>query len=288
MSFNAKENSIDDGSVVFLYDFQYGDAEEDSYRFASTAQDVVAAGRDWKAWPIKHDDITLSGSLDRATLNIQADLGISLTDLFIQAPPSRPVTLDLFRGHWSSDGPMFDEFKRVWTGRVLSMQLIDDSTTAEFSCEPSSTSIKRVGLRRFYQYGCPHVLYGTGCKVPIGSNTAQAVILGVTNPRLLSVTISSTPYAIDPAQLVGGMLDIEISPGRRGLRAIAGASWQVDGSILIYLLSPIPQMAIGMPVKVIRGCPHTFAGCRDIFGNTRNYGGCPNIPTVNPFVTNAY
>ncbi|MBP3933025.1 MAG: phage BR0599 family protein, partial [Pseudomonas sp.] len=275
MSYESKENSVDLGSPVTLFEFIYGLTEGDAYRYSTTVDAVTLAGRAWQPHNLKHSEITSAGSLDRSELTITARSDIEVARLFIAAPPSQPVVVNIWRGHALTGLQGWDEFKRIWTGRVLNTAWLE--ADVEFKCEPIATSAKRVGLRRNYQYGCPHVLYGTACTVSELANTAQAKVVSVINSATLVLQLLSPPAEVTAARLLGGVFKLTLSTGRQVLRSITSAQI-VAGGVQVSLMSGVPEAAVGLRCSVSRGCRHTFDDCRT-FNNASNFGGCPNIPT---------
>lgn len=283
MSYNRIENSIDLGAPVTLFEFIYGQTAGDAYRYATVLEEVTLAGRTWQPHNLTHSDIVSSGKLDRAELTVTGRPDIEAADLFRSAPPSQPVQLNIWRGHALTDVEGWDEFVRVWVGRVLSCQW--SGPEVNFKCEPVATSAKRVGLRRHYQYGCPHVLYGRACGVSELANTAQIRIASVgTQIDTVVTVLSGAP--LTAAQLIGGIFTLKRPDGQEVRRTIVSA---VDrpGGFDIRLMSSLPELAVGAYGAVARGCAHTFEACKS-FNNTSNYGGCPNIPTKDPYRSNTF
>lgn len=284
MSYAQRESSVDLGSPVTLFEFIYGQTSGDAFRYSTTAEAVTLAGRAWQPHGLKHSEIVSSGSLDRAELTISARSDIEVAKLFLAAPPSQPVIVNIWRGHALTNAEGWDDFIRIWTGRVLNPEWAESEV--QFKCEPVATSARRVGLRRFYQYGCSHMLYGRACSVSELANTSAMTVLSVTNNRDIVVQLNNPPAAVTPDGLSGGILRLNLPDGRVALRAVILAA-SVPGGVRVKLMSAIPGLTAGMTGSVSRGCAHTFAACKT-FMNTSNFGGCPNIPTKDAFRTNTF
>lgn len=295
MSFDSIESSVDLGRPQTFFEFVYGDGRGDVLRYVGSTEvlitgrlaPVIAMNRSWQARAIKHGKITMAGSLDKAAIEVTAGTDIELADLYRAAPPSRQVNLNIYRGNVGSD-----DYKRIWTGRVLSVSF--DGPELIASCEPVSTSTRRVGLRRNYQYGCPHVLYGRACGLSRIANTALGEVIKVNSGQQLVFKRRNRSLVIAPAELVGGVLTITLPDGREVKRAIVAATGvdseveeEAEQNISIKLMAVVPELAVGVPTAVTRGCGHSWEACK-AFGNTVNYGGCPNIPTKNPFSGNSF
>ena len=287
MSYNGIENSVDLGAPVTLFEFIYGQTSGDAYRYSTTLDEVTLAGRSWKPHNLKHSDIVATGKLDKAELTVTGRPDIEVASLFLSAPPSQPVQLNIWRGHALTAQEGWDEFVRVWVGRVLTCRWVADTANVEFKCEPVATSAKRVGLRRYYQYGCPHVLYGRACGVSELANTSSVQVLTVPSQVDIYVGHTGVGPALNPSQLAGGIFTMKLPDGREARRTIVSAGNDPTYGLYLRLMSALPGVAVGAYGSVARGCQHTFEACKT-FNNTSNYGGCPNIPTKDPFRSNTF
>lgn len=282
MAYGVIEGSVDAGSPINLFEFIYGTAPGDVYRYATTSETIVAAGRAWEPFNIEHGPITSAGDLDRAELVLTTPVDIPVAKLFLITPPSREVILNIWRGHALEDG--LDDFMRIWTGRVLTPTWADSQL--ELTCEPVATSLKRIGLRRYYQYGCGHVLYGPICRANRGANTATGYISRVVDAQTVEITLTVEPVGFVHTRLVGGTFRYEPLSGTRGLRTVTGVSL-IPGGVRLRLMSAIVGMQVNASADASYGCKHNWAACQG-FANTPNYGGFPNIPTKDPFRTNTF
>lgn len=293
MSFAPIEGSVDLGRPRSFFEFTYGDGRGDVIRYVSSTDvlitgnlaPVIAMGRSWQAWSIKHGKIMSSGSLDKANLEVLTTTDSEIADLYRAAPPSRQVQLVIYANHIGDT-----EYKRIWAGRVLGAAFQDQEMN--LSCEPVSTSTLRTGLRRNYQYGCPHVLYGRACGLSRIANTATGSIIALASGQTVTWRKGNRSIVIAPSEMVGGVFTVTMPSGREVKRAIISASLvpsDVDGrqDVVLRLMSVIPELTADLPVSVTRGCGHSWDACL-AFGNTVNYGGCPNIPTKNPFTGRAF
>lgn len=285
MSYDSKENSVDLGSPVTLFEFIYGETLGDAYRYATTVDQISVAGRVWEPHGLVHSEISSAGTLDKAQMTVEARPDIAVAKLFMAAPPSQQVVLNIWRGHAETITDGWDDFIRVWTGRVLSAEW-QDGSQVEFKCEPVATSAKRIGLRRNYQYGCPHVLYGRACGLSQNLNSATGRITSVQSTIEVSVVLPNPEIALTPSRLVGGIFTLKLPTGRKILRSISSAV-VINNGFRVTLLAGVPELAVGLSIELARGCQHTFEAC-GTFSNTSNYGGCPNIPTNNPFRSNTF
>jgi hypothetical protein len=284
MSFNSRETSRAEGEPINLYFFRYGDAP-DAYWAYTDAEQPVEHDFDpevglvvFEPVPIDRGSIVSSGTLDRAAMEIKTPQDSELAMLFRIHPPSQVVVLTVFQGHV---GDL--DFKVCWAGRVLGCQL--NGNEAEFTCEPVSTSMKRAGLRRNWQYGCPHVLYGPQCKADREDASIVTTVTGVAG-ALVSVDPAWAPAEMR-VKYLGGLAEYSNADGVTEIRTVIRLA---DSDTLVlsgYALGLVP----GSPIKLSFGCNHIWnEDCTNLHNNVQNFGGHPFIPTKNPIgiVNNFY
>lgn len=281
-SFNAQETSRAEGRPIELYFFRYG-PEPDDYLSYTDAEKSVKATFDpdlgpviFTATPIQHSEITVSGSLDKATITVNMPETSDLTDMFMESPPSQEVTLDIWEVHLN-DGAVDDaELSLAWSGRVLGHS--GEGVEAVYTCEPVSTSLKRPGLTRNYQVHCPLVLYGGDCRADIAAATITVNAAGVDGP-LLSLGSGWASDDLKP-KYASGMAIWVRADGRTERRTIINL---LSGNDTLTLSGAATGLTPGMAVQLVLGCDHTMADCRDLHSNIQNYGGQAFIPNSNPF-----
>jgi len=273
MTFVARETSRTRGAPLTLYRFSW---QERVFAYTDAEQPITFAGTTYAPIPIQRGTIVASGTLDKSKMSINVPHDTEIADLFKVSPPSSVVAVTLFQGH-EADG----EFLAVWTGRVLSCGR--EKTQANLTCEPVSTSMRRPGLRRRYQYGCPHALYGDKCKANRAAFTVTTTPTGVSGATIAFA--GGWQGAFDKANFLGGLAEWETDEGVE-LRTIQ----RVDADAnLILLNGKVGGLLPGTVIKLSLGCDHQMTGCA-VFANLPNYGGQPWIPTKNPlgFVSQYY
>lgn len=287
MTFATYETSRDDGGPVQLFLFRYGNEAGEYYAYTSHAQELTvdhggSVGEiTYDPIPIQRDNINSNGTLDKSALKIGMDIGTDLAELFRVYPPSNVVTLTIYEGH--IDDPDA-EFIVVWAGRIVTAGR--EGSELVISGEPVSTQLRRPGLRRHYQYGCPHWLYGPQC----GANKAAATVAGtVASISGSTVTLNSGwEGAFASAKFVRGMLEWTPSGGsveRRTIIAVSGDTLSLSG---------IPKdLAASDSVDVVLGCNHkAFSSqggdCEGLHDNLPAFGGHPWIPLKNVVNSNPY
>lgn len=264
--FGFFENSKWGNSPVELYLIKYGPNVNDRYAYTDFGKNFTFDGITYVPTPIQRPDIELTGTLDRKQLDIVVPYDLPLVRMIRQYPPSFVVTLIIYRGHFKDPDK---DFRRLWTGRVLNTST--EGRQATLMCEPGITSLRRPGLRRNFQYGCPHVLYDPAtCKANKANATVAATVTAINGNQ---ITVN-TPVA--PAHL-GGRFDWVRSDGLTEYRGILSAS----GNVVTIAGQPT-ALEVGATVQIAFGCNHTMNDCVSIHNNAANYGGQPWIPLKNP------
>lgn len=273
MSFPQYEKSRGRGEPTTLYYFRYGNQPNAFYGYTDAEKPVIFNGDEYVPTPIDRGNLTANGTLDKAMLEIRTPQDVDLAGLFKVYPPTQVVNCIIRQGHIGDPG---EEWLVVWTGRIVSCAW--ESNQAKFSCEPVSTSMRRTGLRRHYQYGCPHVLYGSECRA---SKLAATITRTVVSVDDFKITLQDGWTAAgNVSNYVGGMIEWDGLGGTeaRTILSIAGLK-------TLSLSGPARGMEAGDSIKVILGCKRTMQACRNVHDNILNFGGQPWIPTKNPIGT---
>jgi hypothetical protein len=289
MSFNQRENSRYSGTPVSLYLIQGAENSAESgmigpYGFNNgetiinrkigvndLGQDIILP---FYPWPIKNSAITHDGTLDKSDVTISMSLGSEIDQLFLAYPPSQVVNLTIFEGH-VGDPVTEENYPALWLGRILGSTY--KKNEIELSCQPVSTSLKRPGLRRNYQIGCPHVLYGSQCRASRAAATVTRSVTNVTRNQIMVDAWLGAQFGL----YIGGLLEWTNSDtGVRELRTIANVINDSGTSVLI-VRGIARGLAVGTQLSVIRGCNRQMSGCNQ-HNNIHNYGGQPFIPLENP------
>jgi hypothetical protein len=272
LSFFQSSRSL--AEPIHLYEVVYGSGVANKVFLTDSESPVVFAGDTYAVSTIKHSEINSSGSLDKSSVEVRTPFNSPLTELFRTGPPDSVVEVSIYRGDRNDPDA---QFLRLWSGRVLGFSVEVDET--KLTCEPIGTSTRRPGLRRNFQYGCPHVLYSAQCQA---NKTAATVTAAVQNLDGMTVKLPGGWFgALDPALFHGGLVSWVTGTGNTVNRTILLVSDGLGVSTDL-LLNGIPtDLAIGSTVSVSLGCDHKLSGCR-MHGNVNNFGGCPWIPLVNP------
>ena len=276
MATNDYETSEDRGQPVELYQFVYGTEAGRDYRYTNAEQDIDYNGDTYTALPVDRDRLKTKGRGESQEITIEVPMTSGVAELFRVFPPGRVVSVLIRQGHIANiDDPESwadDSFDVVWTGRVL--QANRKKNSAVLTCENSEAGMKRVGLRRHYQWACPLVLYGTRCR----ADKAAATVVGTIDSIAANAITLDAGWegAFTATDFAGGLFEWD-SPNGREYRTILSVSGDT-----LKLNATTVDLAVDDTVDIALGCPHTLAGCRDIHSNAVNYGGQPFIPLKNP------
>lgn len=294
MTFDARERSRAKAEPTDLYLIRYGDADESRIAYTDaeepititqpTADGMGTEEITYQPFPIRRQAVTSSGSLDKAAMEVRMSESSPLADLFRGYPPSFVVLLTVRSGHRRDPA---NEWLVAWVGRILSCDYQD--VEAVFSCEPTSTSMRRVGLRRHYQYGCPHWLYGPECRASKAAATKTVEMISVEGARVV-VADGFNDKPLD--KYLGGLATWKEGEQTHLRTIIRYVEDNAAGIVTFFLNGAATGAEEGEMIDLAYGCNHTMDDCQNLHvpsdepvtegGNIHNYGGQPFIPTKNP------
>lgn len=259
------------GRPVELYRFTYGPRDQDVFLYTDGENPITYMGETYTPIPIQRGATSNTGTMDKTALDITLPHLAKVPQLFRVYPPSSTVGLTILQGQL---GDPDNQFVSVWAGRIISVAF--EGIEAKLSGEPITTTWRRSGLRRNYQYMCPHILYGPMCRASKIAATSAVVIHAVSGRK---VTLTST--LTDAVKYASGVLEWTAPDGRFEVRTILTVQLEA-GRTILNLTGIASDLAAGATAAAVRGCRHTIAACRDDHNNAVNFGGQPWIPTKNP------
>ncbi|MBK3745243.1 DUF2163 domain-containing protein [Paraburkholderia aspalathi] len=282
MSFGTIEDSRYRGQPTNLFHIRYGAAPNSYYAYTDAEQQITNDGIVYEPLAISRSKIVITGTMDRTAVEVRCTLNTPMAELFRVYPPSQVVNITMYQGHLSDPDK---QFLVAFAGRVISAKRAKNELV--LSCEPVTTSMRRVGLRRHYQYSCMHALYGDWCRASKDAATkltTAASIAGtsLTLPAGWETDERALKYLHGMVEWTNGAGDVEI-------RSII----RVQNTNTLLLSGNLADLKPGMEVKVILGCNHglylnpdgslaSMTDCHFLHGNIQNFGGCGFIPTKNP------
>lgn len=278
MTYATYEGSRELGDPIQCFLFRYGPGGSDYYAYTDSTAEQTVDGITYLPRPVKRDTISQDGTLDKSSIKIGIDVGNEVAELFRVYPPAYVVSLVIRQGHI---GDPDSEFLVIWAGRVVAAER--EGGEAQLSAEPVSTSLRRPGLRRHYQYGCPHQLYGPQCMADKASKTLSATVASVDGA---TITLDAGwEGSFDAAKFLGGLVEWVNDAGltdRRTILRITGNTLSLSGIVT--------GVAASDTVDVILGCNHKAyaeddGDCQPLHDNILNFGGDRWIPIKNPIGT---
>lgn len=263
-TFDELEASRYSASPHYLYRFDGGDGL--LWRYTSSERSEVLAGETYLPIPMTHESIVATGGEDKTALRIRTSSLCEVADEFLVWPPSSIIAVTIYMAHTGTS-----EVKPAWSGRLTAVNWEGDAVS--LTVEPQASALRNPGLRRHYQLGCPHVLYGPHCRA--AKSPVVVSPLGFAGGRwvLLPANWHGTRAAAD---FVGGLA--EWTADRPEIRQIMQA--QADR---VLLGGSVFGLSTGSSVSLSPGCARTMAACRTVHNNIANFGGMPFIPVKNPF-----
>lgn len=269
MSFDQQERHRERGAPVELYLFDYGGGEAQTFRYTNAVQDMAFGGGVFKRIPINRTNLRSDGKFDKSQVTISIPVTTDLAGLFLPYPPPGVVRCRIWQGHLSDPD---NAFQVVWHGRTMSVSR--EGNVAKLTCDSAILSYKRQALRRFYQHGCPLVLYGPRCRADKQAARFDVQVVEVqTNQLILPPNWNG---ATPTEQFRGGILEwnSELGAEKRMITQIGPNSLSMNGYIR--------GIQAGDTIHIFKGCGHNLNDCTNIHHNTNNYGGQPWIPFKNP------
>lgn len=276
--FDAKETSARGGKPGHLFVFT---RQSKVWRYASGASDVIVAGDTFTAAPVARSEIkqTLEKAQDKITITLpyQRDSTSSevpptqsLGDNWHPYIPSDTVSVTCLAYHANDPD---SELAVEWTGIVAQPKFEDGKL--ELICSPMTATDRNKYQGAKWQRACWKTPYSTGLR---GCNMIRANFeLAATLTAVAGLVVSADEFATAPLSLAGAALSWTTAEGlteRRSVMAHSGTD--------ITLLSGAADLAPGLAVVALPGCPRTWSACA-ARNNTDNYGGSVYKPVKNPY-----
>lgn len=263
MSYDAQEISVSDGRPYFLY--QFSNTAGSTY-LTSEPQSLDRASQTWEPESISHDDILITGNVEKNDIRLQFPISSSFAQSLL-LPQSSIMTLTIFRGHYSD---VTDELRPVWKGRVVGSK--SDGHTIDIVSESIYTSLRRAGCTARVQRSCRHALYLPGCNLD-KSNFAIAATITVLD-GLTATVPEISPY--DHGWFTAGMFEYNGNWGF--INYHFGTTIRTISEVV-----GLEDAVLPANITIYPGCNRSEAVCNERFLNILNYGGFARRPKKNPF-----
>lgn len=280
MAYETFEMSRKEGQPATLYLFQWGTAATSIFAYTDADIPITHNGITYQPTVIGRMGIEASGSLDRKALEIDIDPRASIVRMYADNPPSVKVSLTIFQGHVTDSSA---DYRAIWTGSLKNLNR--EPPYAKIIGEPLDGLMARPGLRRYYMYGCPYVLYSDKtCKANPNTHrrTVTPIFIGGNFVRFAS----GWSGALAGGNYIGGYVewtDSQNNLQRRTMEDFGATENEV-------IIGNTRQLVSGQALTLYAGCQRTLNDCRTLHNNAPNYGGQPFIPLENPvdFVNRFY
>lgn len=261
------EKSVADGIPSFLYHF-FGEGVGD-WRFINSSIPLLLSPDNvtYSPWPCRHDSISVSMTEDRRDLNITIAAGSGMDVIYTGYPPAAPLNVIIRRTHNFGEADR-SECPVVWQGQVIGIEF-NEASEVEMVAQPRNATTSRPGLRRNYQIGCPHLLYGPDCRASRSAASTDVVVASVTADGF------TLQNPVNPANYRGGMVAY-------GARTASILSISSSDEKTVSIGGGMLGIKAGDTVTLTYGCDHSMSDCLNLHHNINNFGGCPFIPMENP------
>lgn len=268
MTFEAFEDSVEDGNLIELYEFRQGPVVT---RFTNFNRTVNFNGSEWTSTQIARENIERAIESGVNDLKIRMPLDNPIASQYIRNIPGRVVDVKIYRAHFTDPA---EEVLVVFEGFINQAEF-DGDLQATLTLSPFTSQFKRNAPRFTYQSLCNNVLYDAQCKIARGLFTYTGLASGI---DLTIRTLSINGLSAEGADwAVGGWVAFPAG-GNDDQRLIVAQSGDT-----VTLLSNFAEDVLGFNVDVFAGCAHDIGTCNTKFSNVINFGGFPFVPSRNPF-----
>lgn len=262
MTFDAFEESVDDGQPVELYEWTgTGILVRET---TALEQAEPSTGEIYTPSAIKRSGII--GSSDLAadkTITIDTPPDHPIAVLHVLTSPTSPIFLEIREFH-RGDG----NIEGLWKGDVRTVTWA--GSVATITLEAIPRGLNHEGLPIGFQRTCPFQVYDVNtCRVVRATFTLAGTIA-----TLSGITMTAAIFATQPdGWLTGGA--VHVGAEERLITSHVGDT--------ITLLIPFQEAVPGQAVTAEAGCDRLKATCDTKFSNLENHGGNPWMPDKNPF-----
>lgn len=266
MTFDTDETGIESSIPRDLYEFILPTV---NHRLTSASRDVVHNGQTFRAGTIQRADTRPATAESAGELEISMIVTHALPQRYLRAgiPPKR-INVNVYRKQTTSAG-----YELAWVGIVVGMScerhlaklLVAQSMSAAIPRRIPTITVGRE---------CAHVLYDSGCRVARASFRVATTVSAINGPDLTVASIDGKPNGWG----AWGEL-VHVASGEK-------MTIQSQEGTFVRMQMPIPDMQAGDAVEIYAGCDRSVATCFEKFANQVNFGGFPQLPKRNPFVSN--
>lgn len=280
MSYEDFEMVRADGQPATLYFIQWGTASASYFAYTDSDIPITFDGITYEPTVIGRAGIEASGTLDRKSLEIDITPRAGFIKMYSNFPPSVKVGLTIMQGHVTD---ATEDYRVVWTGVVKNVNR--EPPYAKIVGEPLDSLMARPGLRRYYMYGCPHVLYDNRTCRANKETHKRVLVPAFVGGNFIRLT-SGWEGVITRDKYLGGYIEWTDSQGNTQIRTVVNFGANQNELII----GNARELSPGITVALYAGCNRQTSDCAALHNNYVNYGGQPFIPLENPvdFVNRFY
>lgn len=246
----------------------------ETWRYCSLAEAVTADGHTWQPAPIQRSSIDVSSEIEKSSVTLSIFRTFAPVDVYTYTSPRTPTFVTIYRADLTSIGTTFGA---VWHGQIAGVQW--QGAIADIRCDPVLALLRRTSPKQRYSSSCRWALYDSGCGVnPNSANMFRTgQIIDTDGPR--RVRIATYEVANDDENWArSGTLQVT---GFEAQLVTYSEATVIVGAVRerwVELARDLDGSGVFEPIRLQRGCGHTFADCT-AFGNTPRFGGFHLLPT---------
>lgn len=279
---------------IYCYAIRHAESSAESLYLTSYADPIMISGlpAEWDADAIQefipaqigHGVLEKRDGIDKLTFDVQCRLAVAQSlsryTLFGAIPK---ITIDVIR---VIPGPAAAGVAAVYnrdtytsaSGVIVEFGVEGSIMNARCCPEPFVTG-HQVPRWRFTRT-CNRVLYAPDCGVDRELYKLEGLIVSMDYAGRTAVISGQRPLPDAEDFFRQGVL-LHAASGTR--HSIFKSEYQASDT-RVFLTQWFPDFAIGDVVTLYAGCRHTIDDCKNKFANLANFGGCPDIPNVNPAI----
>lgn len=277
MAFDTIEASPEDGRPVAFYEFTFGST---TWRYTSADQDITISSVVWSRAAISDDGVRQTGESTTDALQLTAPSWIGPAQVFMEGSPSQPILLTIRTKH---EGDA--EIRVVYSGEISQINFPLPGS-CRITCETTSASMQREGLRLGWQRSCPYTLYDPlTCRLDRtawGVNFTVTAINGEVVTVLAAVAKTRSYFSLGFIQWAHPTRGVEYLQLENMADIGVGPPAPPSTTVMLHLLDLPGSLYVGATGTAYPGCSFTPASCQ-AFSNFDNYGGYTTIPGKSPF-----
>lgn len=266
MSFDARENSIDNAQPIRLYRFNRGNTE---WCYNTSDRPIMHDARLYSpvAGGISDNGIRMSGDPQADALIIKAPADLSVVQQFRNFAPSDSVELVVFDTHYKEP-----EARLSWRGTIESVNW-PTLNSCKISCQSMDIQMAQPGLTMSYSRSCTAVLGDSRCKVNLVNLRVAGTVQSKDGVRLYIPELAG----FADGYFTAGYVEWSAGDSQYNRRHI-----DLHSGSYVSILGGTHGIAEGA-IRIYPGCNFLATTCQNKFNNINNFRGIPHLQGGSPF-----